>query len=133
MTSDLGPTVVAGPSTGAGVLALVAALALLTVLPGVDPIGSLLLVPTALLLTAVGARDLLLRPVLQADAVGLTVVQGLSRVSAPWSHVERLRVVTERRAPLLEVDLGDTLVVLGRRRLGRPPSLVLAELESLRP
>ena len=57
---------------------------------------------------------------------------GLRRVHAAWPAVERLRVVTDRRTPLLEIDLGGTLVVLGHVRLGRAPADVLAELLALK-
>lgn len=99
----------------------------------VDPTGRLLLVPAGLLLLVLGLRDVLLSPVLTAGPAGLQVVQGWSRHDVPWSAVEGLRVVTDRRAPLLELDLGDTVVVLSRSRLGRAPYLVLAELEACRP
>jgi hypothetical protein len=46
--------------------------------------------------------------------------------------VTRLRVVTDRRAPLLEVDLEHRVLVLSRGRLGRSPHEVLDELEALR-
>lgn len=109
------------------------AVCLLAAVAVADPAGRLLLVPAGLLLLVLGARDLLLRPVLTADPTGLRVVQGWSRREVPWSTVAGLRVVTDRRAPLLELDLGDTVVVLSRSRLGRAPYLVLAELEACRP
>lgn len=125
----------AGPSALAGVVQLLAALALVVgaVTSTVDRAGLLLAVPVVLGLTTAGVRDLVLRPVLSADAAALTVVAGGRRVTATWPEVDRLRVVTERRAPLLEVDLGEVLVVLGRRRLGRSPDAVLADLQALRP
>ncbi|MDP9497853.1 MAG: PH domain-containing protein, partial [Actinomycetota bacterium] len=84
-----------------------------------------------LLLLAVAGRDLLLRPALRADAAGIVVVTGLRRRAVAWTEVERVQVVTDRRAPLLELDLGDTLVLLSRLRLGRPPEAVAAELSAL--
>lgn len=108
------------------------AAALLTAVPWADPAGRLLLVPAGLLLAALGVRDLVLRPVLAADATGLRLVQGLHHREVPWSSVEGMRVVTDRRAPLLELDLGRTVVVLSRSRLGRAPYLVLADLEATR-
>lgn len=109
---------------GAGVLVGVAGLS-------TDATGRLLALPAALLLAALGARDLLLRPVLRADDDGLDVVVGLHRRRVGWAEVERMRVVTDRRTPLLEIDLADTLVVLSRSRLGRPPGVVLDELLAL--
>ncbi len=128
-------TVTAGPSGVAGVLQLLAAVALAVVgaVGVLDRPGQLLAVPVVLGLAVAGTRDLVLRPVVRADVAGLSVVTGVRRVRVAWYDVERLRVVTERRAPLLEVDLGEVLVVLGRRRLGRAPEAVLAELQQLRP
>ena len=128
-------TVTAGPSGVAGVLQLLAAVALAVVgaVGVLDRPGQLLAVPVVLGLAVAGTRDLVLRPVVRADVAGLSVVAGVRRVHVAWYDVERLRVVTERRAPLLEIDLGEVLVVLGRRRLGRSPQAVLAELQQLRP
>ena len=111
---------------------LVTALALLAGTALADPAGRVLLVPAGLVLVAVAARDLLLRPVLSAGPVGLELVDGWRRVHLPWSQVASVRLVTDRRAPLLEVDLGHRLVVLSRRRLGRPPHEVVAALTALR-
>ncbi len=107
----------------AGALVLLGAVA--------DAGGRVLAWPAAALLAGCALRDLLLRPVLQAGPAGLQVVTGLRRRSVPWSSVERLRVVRDRRTPLLEIDLGDTLVVLSRFRLGRAPEDVLSELSAL--
>ncbi|MCU1594726.1 MAG: hypothetical protein JWO12_2118 [Frankiales bacterium] len=124
--------VVAGPSLAVGASELVAgAMALLLGLQ-LDPLALLLAVPTFVVLAGLGTRDLLLRPTVRASATSLTVVRGLGRITVDWEAVERVRVVTDRRTPLLEIDLGDTLVVLSRTRLGAPPYLVLAELDALR-
>lgn len=123
----------AGPrrSTGAALLAGAAVLVLVCV--AADPAGRVLAVPAAVALAAAGLRDLLLRPVLRADAGGVVVLAGLTRHRAPWDDVEVLRVVTDRRSPALELDLGDRLVVLSRLRLGRAPQDVLQELLAVRP
>ncbi len=97
-----------------------------------DAGGRVLVLPAAALLLGLGVRDLVLRPVLQADQRGVRVVSGVRRVHADWADVERLRVVTDRRTPVLELDLGHAVVVLGRLRLGRAPADVLAELLSVR-
>jgi hypothetical protein len=124
--------VTAGPTRTAAVLLLLAGCAAALLSLVADPAGRVLLLPAAALVVALGLRDLLLRPVLQADASGLEVVTGLRRLQAPWSDVERLRVVTDRRTPVLELDLGTAVVVLGRLRLGRAPVDVLDELQALR-
>jgi hypothetical protein len=105
---------------------------LLGCLPLVDRLGWVLAVPVAGACLAAVTRDVLLRPTLQADADGVTVVDGVRRVRAGWDEVERLRTVRDRRAPLLELDLGTRVVVLPARRLGAPVDEVLAALEELR-
>lgn len=66
-----------------------------------------------------------------ADPAHVSVVVGLRRTTVPWVQVERLRVVRDRRIPVLEIDLGSTLVVLSRYSLGRQPAEVLAQLSAL--
>lgn len=111
---------------------LAAGALLLLLVPWVDRPGMLLLVPAGLAALAFGLRDLLLSPVLTADADGLTVVEGVRRTAATWREVTRLRVVRDRRTPLLEIELGDRLLVLSRRRLGADPDEVLAVLRQVR-
>jgi len=111
-------------------LGLAGALALVTV--GADPAGRLLAVPAAVAALALAVRDLRSGPVLRADRTGVEVLQGLRRVRAEWGRVRRIQVVRDRRAELLELDLGDGLVLLSRHRLGRLPADVLADLLSVR-
>ena len=117
------------PARTLGWLELLAAALVVVAAVQLDGLGQLLALPAALLLAVLGCRDLLLRPTLRADEHGLLVVAGLRRIEASWDDVERLRVVTDRRAPLLEIDLGSTVVVLPRRRLGVAPYLVLEQLQ----
>ena len=49
-------------------------------------------------------------------------VTGWRRVRAAWPEVERMRVVRDRRAELLELDLGHTVVLLSRTRMDRLPA-----------
>jgi hypothetical protein len=81
---------------------------------------------------ALAIRDLRSGPVLRAGPAGLEVLQGLRRASVPWSQVERMRVVRDRRTEMLELDLGTTLALLSRNRLGRLPDDVLTELLTIR-
>lgn len=114
--------------------ALLALAAVLAVVAGrTDATGTLLAAPAAVVVLALGLRDLLLVPVLHADADGLVVVRGLRRHRVAWTDVRRLRVVADRRSALLEVDLEDDVVLLSRGRLGRDPRAVLEELQALRP
>jgi hypothetical protein len=126
------PPLVAGPTRTAAWALLAGAAALLVVGLVADAGGRLLALPAAVLLAGLAARDLALRPVLRADAAGLDVVVGLRRRRVDWAQVERLRVVQDRRTPVLEIDLGATLVLLTRGRLGRSPALVLQELRDVR-
>jgi membrane protein implicated in regulation of membrane protease activity len=117
--------------TQAGLLLLAGAV-LLALAVAVPPLGRVLLVPAAVAVAAVGLRDLLLVPTLEADAEGLTVALTASKQAYAWSNVTRVRVITDRRTPLLELDLDHTVVVLSRRRLGTAPYLVLEELDTVR-
>ena len=126
-----GAVVAAGPARSVAFAWLAGAVLLLVVAVSVDTAGRLLALPAAVVVAGLGLRDLVLRPVLRADAEAVEVVVGLRRHRFAWSQVQRLRLVTDRRTPLLELDLGDTLVVLTRQRLGRPPDVVLAELLDL--
>jgi hypothetical protein len=105
---------------------------LFALLPVVDHLGWVILVPAALAAAASGLRDLLLTPVLTANASGLAVVDGVRRVGASWADVHRLRTVRDRRTPLLELDVDGHVVVLSQRRLGAPVEEVLTDLERLR-
>lgn len=125
MVTSVSPRRTAGLlAAGAGVLVLVGLLS--------DAGGRVLAWPAAGGLLALAVRDLALGPALVADAGGLQLVHGLRRRYVPWSQVERVRVVRDRRTPLLELDLGSTLVVLSRARLGAAPDDVLPELLALR-
>jgi hypothetical protein len=113
-----------------GWLALTAVLVAVTALS--DPAGRLLTAPAAVAVLALAVRDLRSGPVLRAGPDGVEVLQGLRRTRVPWSRVERMRVVKDRRTEMLELDLGGTLALLSRHRLGRYPDEVLGELLALR-
>ncbi len=92
----------------------------------------------ALGLTGWALRDLL-RPVrLAADPAGITVVTGyLTRRQLPWSTIERVRVDRRNRrgihSELLEIDAGETLLLLTTHELGgTDPEEVAAALNELR-
>jgi hypothetical protein len=116
-------------AAGGGVLALL--LALLT-----DPAGRLLFGIAGVGMLLLAGTDLLVRPRLEADAAGLRLRTLSVRRDLPWSQVERV-VVDERnryglKARTLEVDAGDTLVVLGRRSMGADPREVADALARIR-
>ena len=128
--APLEPLILRAPRRLTGALAVGAAL--LTVLAVLaDPAGRLLAGSGAVLATLAVARDLLLGPVLRADHSGVTVLAGWRQVHAPWSTVAALTVRTDRRTPVLDLDLGDTVVVLSRLRLGAAPGDILLVLRAL--
>jgi hypothetical protein len=113
-----------------GLLALCAILLVVAALS--DAAGRLLALPAAVAVLALAVRDLRAGPLLHADAVGVEVLQGVRRLRVPWASVERMRVVRDRRTELLELDLGTTLALLSRQRLGRLPDDVLTDLLTIR-
>jgi hypothetical protein len=115
---------------GYGLVAFAVVLGVVAVLS--DPAGRLLALPAALAVLALALRDLRSGPLLVADETGVRVLQGLRRVGLPWSTVERMRVLRDRRSELLEIDAGATLVLLTRQRLGRLPEDVLTDLLAVR-
>lgn len=125
----MGTTEAFAPPVRQGRLAVLAALLLAGACVVVEPAGVVLLAPAAAGLLALGLRDLLLRPVLALHDDALAVVDGWRLREAPYDGVVRARVVTDRRADLLELDLGDAVVVLTRRRLGADPAEALARLQ----
>lgn len=125
------PTLTLGPPRQITALMLVGALVLGGAAVLADPVGQILALPAALVLVVLVARDLTLGPVLRADPDGLAVLSGWRRVQVPWSAVVAMTVQTHRRTPVLDLDLGDAVVVLGRGRLGCAPSEVLAQLRTL--
>ena len=125
-------TLIIAPSRrrGYGLLAFTAVLVLVAVL--LDTAGRLLTVPAALVTVALAIHDLTSGPVLRADPNGIAILQGLRTLTADWSRVERMRVVKDRRTEMLELDLGTTLALLSRARLGRLPADVLSDLLTVR-
>jgi hypothetical protein len=113
-----------------GLVAFAVVLAVVAVLS--DPAGRLLALPAAVAVLALAVRDLRSGPLLVADADGVRALTGLRRVAAPWSDVERMRVLRDRRSELLEIDAGRTLILLTRQRLGRLPDEVLTDLLAVR-
>lgn len=110
-------------------------LSLLGVAVGLDLAGVLLVGLAGLFLLGLAIADTVVRPRLAADADGLTVRTPGRRLAGPWAGVA-LRLRPGRRlgvaAHTLEIDVGDELVVLGRRELGADPVDVAAALALLR-
>ncbi|HZB49369.1 MAG TPA: PH domain-containing protein [Mycobacteriales bacterium] len=101
-----------------------------------DPAGRVLFGVAAVGLLLVVAADLLLRPRLAADPTGVQVRTLAVRRRLPWSALQRVDVDERTRYGLvsrtLELDAGDTLVVLGRRALGDDPRDVADALARIR-
>ena len=121
------PGLVAG-LVGAGLVAAGLTIAL-------DNPGRLLFAVVAVALLIEGARLGFLRPTLAADSTGVCVHRVVGTRCYPWSDIEAVTTRTTRRlvtVPTLELDLGDTLVVIASYRLGADPSEVAGELEGMR-
>lgn len=124
-------------------LALVAvAVGLGLALVVLDAPGRLLVGTGALLLLALGTRDLVARPRLAAGPDGVEVRSWTGRRQLPW-HGLRVAVRENRRLGMrsrtLELDTSagphddGVLVVLGRRDLGADPAEVARALRALDP
>jgi Bacterial PH domain len=99
-----------------------------------DPVGAVLAGCAALAVLAFAGYDALARPTLVADAAGITV-GGWPRRRYAWDEVGRIEVRTTRRLLVLhalEIDAGDDLVLLTRRRLGTDLPAVAARLADYR-
>ncbi|MFL6138930.1 MAG: PH domain-containing protein [Frankiaceae bacterium] len=106
-----------------------AALALLAA--GSDPVGAVLAGAAALGALGLAAFDALARPTLAVDRAGLTVHDGWRPRRYAWAEIDRIEVRTTRRLLVLhalEIDAGDDLVLLTRRRLGTDLAEVSARL-----
>ncbi|HEX5493248.1 MAG TPA: PH domain-containing protein [Mycobacteriales bacterium] len=101
-----------------------------------DTLGRFLALIAGLGLLAVAAGDILVRPRLRADPAGVASRTFTGRIELPWSQVEAIRVDQRRgvavRSVLLEIDAGDTLIMLSRRALGADPREVADTLTDLR-
>lgn len=123
------------PRRAESVVAGLVGLSLLGIAVGLDLAGLLLVGLAGVFLLGLAVADSVVRPRLAADAEGLTVRTLGRRLAAPWAGAE-VRLRPGRRlgaaSHTLEMDIGDTLVVLGRRELGADPVDVAATLERLR-
>jgi hypothetical protein len=130
------------PRTSEAVALAVIGLGLALAVLLLDSAGRILVGAAAVLLLALAARDLALRPRLSAGPAGL-VVRGLTgRRELSWAGL-RIGVRTTRRWGIpgrtLELDTAQgpdddgVLVVLGRRDLGADPAAVARALHELDP
>lgn len=98
-----------------------------------DVRGVVLAVPAALLVGAMGLRDVLVPVRLAADESGLTVVHGFAgHQHVPWEAIEDIQVDVRRRyglrSEMLEIDTGDQLHIFSTHELGASPTEVAAVL-----
>ncbi len=123
------------PRWGECALATVLGLSLLGVAVGLDAAGRLLVGAAGVFLLGLALSDAAVRPRLAADADGLSVRTLGRRLGAPWAGIG-IRLRAGRRlgtsVHTLEIDVGDALVVLGRRELGANPVEVAEQLSRLR-
>lgn len=102
-----------------------------------DPPGRLLAAIAAVVLLGYALTDLLFAPRLIAGPDGLTVRSPAVRAVLAWPAVEAVhadaRTRFGMRSTTLEIDAGETLVVLTRRALGARPADVADLVNALRP
>jgi hypothetical protein len=107
------------------VTAVLAALAAALAAISSDRSGTVLLALAALVLACYATADLVWRPRLRVDAVGLRVRSPGSSAVLAWTDVAAVRADVRMRHGLrsvaLEIDTGDRLLVLSRRVLGTDP------------
>ncbi|MGP3916145.1 PH domain-containing protein [Nonomuraea sp. 10N515B] len=98
-----------------------------------DVRGVILAVPAAVLVGAMGLRDLIVPVRLAADESGITVVHGFAgKRHVPWEAIWDIKVDVRRRwglrSEMLEIDTGDHLHVFSPHELGASPTEVAAAL-----
>lgn len=101
-----------------------------------DRVGTLLFGVVTLGMGYLGVTATVLRPRLQADGHGVTVrgVRGERRL--PWAELTVRISRTHhwgRESTTLELDHGESMILLGRWELGSAPTLVAEQLEAARP
>ncbi|GAA2211993.1 hypothetical protein GCM10009850_074540 [Nonomuraea monospora] len=95
--------------------------------------GVILAVPAAVLVGAMGLRDVLVPVRLAADPSGITVVHGFAgKLHVPWEAIWDIKVDVRRRwglrSEMLEIDTGDNLHIFSPHDLGTSPTEVAAAL-----
>ena len=101
-----------------------------------DRVGKLLYGIAVVFVAAVAATDLLWSPRLAVTASGLAVRSPTRSGRFAWSAIDEIRVDRRRRRGItqasLEIDLGDDLIVLSQRALGRDPADVKQIIDAAR-
>jgi hypothetical protein len=127
-----------GPSRAiAGLIAFAGAVSAVAAVLNSDPGGRLFLACVTIALLAIAASDLVFSPRLTAGPTGLAIFAPMTRTSLSWAEIDSITVDERTHLGLasraLEIESGDLLVVLSRRRLGMDPREVLTQLEAVRP
>jgi hypothetical protein len=127
------------PRVGETVAAAAIGVALALAAALVDPVGRVLVGGAAVVLLALAARDLLLRPRLRTGPAGVTVRALGRETTIAWPDLD-VRVRTTRRLGVrghtleLEDRTDDgVLLVLGRHDLGSEPQAVAETLTAATP
>jgi hypothetical protein len=101
-----------------------------------DPVGHLLYGVAVVFVASVAATDLLWSPRLAVMASGVIVRTPTRSGRYPWTAIDAVSVARRRRLGItqasLEIDLGDDLIVLSQRALGRDPTDVLEIINAVR-
>ncbi len=120
-----------------GLAALTALGAAALALNADDSPGRVLFGLAAALLTGYALSDLLFTPRLAVDSTGLRVRSPLARAQLSWAQLDEVRADSHTRYGLrsvaLEIDAGQTLIVLSRRALGAQPEAVAAAIQAFDP
>jgi Bacterial PH domain len=101
-----------------------------------DPVGHLLYGVAIVFVAAVAATDLLWSPRLAVTPSGVAVRSPTRSGRYPWPAIDAIRVDRRRRLGItqtsLEIDLGEDLIVLSQRALGKDPTDVLGIIKAVR-
>jgi Bacterial PH domain len=102
-----------------------------------DAPGHLLFGLASLVLAGYAISDLYFAPRLAVDGAGLRVRSPLARAELPWAQLDEVRADARShyglRSVTLEIDAGETLIVLSRRALGAPPEVVAETVRAFDP
>ncbi len=132
------PSLTFGPDRRITALAAVGALVALGLAIGSgDGPGRLLFGLAAVVLAGYVVSDLVFAPRLVVDAAGLRVRSPLARAELGWAQLDDVHADARTRYGLrsvtLEIDAGETLIVLSRRALGADPQTVAGAVRAFDP
>ncbi|MCU1677664.1 MAG: hypothetical protein JWM93_2422 [Frankiales bacterium] len=94
--------------------------------------GRVLLWTAAVCCALLAARDAFVRPTLETDDAGITLVRTWRPETVAWADVAAIGAYTHRRVQALEVDTGERLLLVPARRLGADLTEVVDALRTER-